>query len=257
MSTINFSKEISPMVDHDWKNLYRIGGVAALLAVFIFRRFLGAELSLLSGMGVPGIPATTPVSAAEWLSVIHSSPLVGLTFSGFFDLVEYSLVGLVFLAAAAALWRTSRTAILLAIICGLMGITLAFAANQSFALIALSERFAVATTDMERAALLSNGEALLAVGNPGATLQGTSTIASLFFVLVAGLLISLVMLRSQIFSRFTAIAGIVANCSALVYFPMILLMPSLLAIPFVFSAPFRLLWYFLTALTLFRLGKKD
>jgi hypothetical protein len=243
------------MVDNDWKNLYRIGGVAALLAVFVFRRFLGAELSLLSGMGIPGIPATTPVSAAEWLSVMHNSPLVGLTLSGFFDLVEYSLVGLVFLAVAAALWRTSRTAILLAIICGLMGITLAYAANQSFAMIALGERFVAATTDMERAALLSNGEALLAGANPGAVLQGTSTFASLFFVLLAGLMISLVMLRSKVFSRFTAIAGIVANCSALVYFPVILLMPSLLAVPFVISAPFRMLWYFLTALTLFRLGK--
>jgi hypothetical protein len=137
-----------------------------------------------------------------------------------------------------------------------MGITLAYAANQSFAMIALSERFAVATTDMERVALLSTGEALLAGANPGAVLQGTSTFASLFFVLLAGLMISLVMLRSKVFSRFTAIAGIVANCSALVYFPVILLMPSLLAIPFVISAPFRMLWYFLTALTLFRLGKK-
>lgn len=41
-----------------WKPLYLTGAIAALLAVFVFRRNLGAELSLLASFGlVHGIPA--------------------------------------------------------------------------------------------------------------------------------------------------------------------------------------------------------
>ena len=50
-----------------WKPLYLTGGIAALLAVFVFRRNLGAELSLLAMLGmVDGVP-TTPLT----LSLIH------------------------------------------------------------------------------------------------------------------------------------------------------------------------------------------
>lgn len=43
---------ISNPVDPRSKNLYTIGGIAALLAVFVFRRNLGAELSLLANFGI-------------------------------------------------------------------------------------------------------------------------------------------------------------------------------------------------------------
>jgi hypothetical protein len=41
---------------------------------------------------------------------------------------------------------------------------------------------------------------------------------------------------------------------ALLYFVAILFAPALLVIPFVVSAPLRITWYFLSALTLFRLS---
>ena len=243
------------VLDKDWVSLYRVGGVAALLAVCVFRRFLGPELMLFSGMGLPGLPATMPISAAGWFTVLQNNLLVDLTLLGFFDLVEYTLVGLIFLAVAAAFWRTSRTVLLLATLSALTGITLTFASNQAFALFALSRHYAAATTAVERNALLSAGEALLAEGNPGVLLQGTGTFAGLFLVLMADLMISMVMLHRKVFGRWTAAAGIVANVSALTYFLVIPLSPARLAVPFVISAPLRMIWYFMTALKFFQLGR--
>jgi hypothetical protein len=142
-----------------------------------------------------------------------------------------------------------------AIICGLIGITIYFASNQAFAMLALSERYAAATTDAQHASFLAAGEALLAINNPGALHQGTGIYASLFLVLLAGLLISIVMMRSNVFSKVTALSGILANGFGLGYYIVLPFAPTILALPFVLSAPFRVIWYFLIAIRLFRLAK--
>jgi len=242
-------------VDPAWKTLYRVSGVAALIAVFVFRRYLGAELMAFRGFGLLAVPETMPVSSAEWFTLLQRNTLVGLALLNVFDLIEYTLVGLIFLAVSTALWRTNRAILLVATICGLVGIIVYFASNQAFAMLALSERYGAATTDAQRATFLAAGEALLAINNPGALIQGTGTYASLFLVLLAGLIISIVMLRSNVFSKLTAVTGILANSSALGYFFVLAFVPAMLAIPFIISAPFRITWYFLIARKLFQLGK--
>jgi hypothetical protein len=147
-----------------------------------------------------------------------------------------------------------------ALACSLVGIAVYLASNQAFALLSLSEQHAAATSDAERAGFLAAGEALLAIHNPGAIYQGTGIYASLFLVLLAGLIISLVMLGSRLFSRATGWVGLVANGAGLLYFPALVLSAAsplpetLLAIPFVISAPFREIWYLLIAIRLFRLA---
>ncbi|HWU36837.1 MAG TPA: hypothetical protein VN203_04260, partial [Candidatus Acidoferrum sp.] len=110
----------------DWRLLYNLGGVAALLAVFVFRRNLGAELMLLRGLGLSAVPETLPIDAAGWFVLLHQHPLAGLTLLEVFDLVEYALVGLIFLAVTVALWRVNRSAMLVAVTVGWAGITTYF-----------------------------------------------------------------------------------------------------------------------------------
>ena len=46
------------------KILYGLGAIAALLAVFVFRRNLGAELALLHSFGFIPVPEMLPVTTA-------------------------------------------------------------------------------------------------------------------------------------------------------------------------------------------------
>lgn len=241
---------------HNWKNLYKIGGVAALLATFVFRRNLAAELALLASLGViRGVPVQPLNSAVDWLNLFQENRLVGLTLMNFFDLVEYALLGLVILALYGALRQAHRSAMLVATACGLMGITVYFASNQAFAMLALSQRYAAATSDWQRSTYLAAGEALLAINSPDSLYQGTGTYVSLFLVLLAGLIVSIVMWKSAVFSRPTALVGMLANGIGLCYFITLILVPAIYWIPHPISAPFRVIWYFLIALRLFRLGK--
>ncbi len=240
--------------NRDWSTLYKAGGIAALLAVFVFRRNLGAELMLLANF-VPGVPETLPVDATGWFALLHQHPLIGLTLLEVFDLVEYALVGLIFLAVCVALWRGNRGAALMATAGGWAGIMAYFTSNQSFTMLSLSQRYAVAATETQRT-FLAAGEALLAWNNPGALYQGAGIYVSMFLVPLAGLVFSWVMLRSNVFNKATAVTGLIANSVILGYFIVLAFAPSLLALPFVLSAPFRVTWYFLIALRLFKLGKE-
>jgi hypothetical protein len=63
-----------------WHGLFRWGGIAALLAGLIFRRNLGAELSLLKESGfITAGSATPPTTVPDWFTLLQSNPLVGLT----------------------------------------------------------------------------------------------------------------------------------------------------------------------------------
>ena len=225
-----------------------------MIAVVLFRRNLGAELSLSRGFGLLNVPEPVPSSAIDWFTLIQNDVFVGLTLLGVFDLVNYALVGLIFLALYGALRQVARSSMVAAVTMALVGIAVYFASNQALSMLSLSNRYAVATTDAQRAMFLSAGEALLAIHNPGELSQGTGIYLSLFLVLASGLLISIVMLRSTVFSKATAYTGLLANGFALGYFAALVFAPTLVWLPLSISAPFRLIWYILIAVRLFQLG---
>lgn len=242
----------------EFRSLFITGAIAALLAVFVFRRNLGAELALLSNLGIiSGVPTTPLTSALDWFNLLQENRLVGLTFLNFFDVIEYALVGLMFLALYAALRPTSKSTMMIATTTGIVGISVYFASNQAFAMLALSERYAAATSDQQRSLYQAAGEALLATNNPEAIYQGSGIYISLFLVLLAGLIISIVMMRSDVFSTAAAITGILANGIGLYYFIGLAFAWELYWLPIPISAPFRVVWYFLIALMLFKLGKAE
>ena len=63
--------------------LYLTGGVAALTAVILFRRNFNAELMISNGFG--------------WFDLFQNDWLVGLMLFNLIDMINYLLVGLIFL----------------------------------------------------------------------------------------------------------------------------------------------------------------
>jgi hypothetical protein len=239
------------------KGLLRLGGIAALLVGLLFRRNLGAELSLLKGFGlVTAGPTTPPTTTPEWFALLQSNPLIGLTWLNVFDLVNYALVGVMFLALFVALRCVNRSGMGLAASLGLIGIIIYFASNQALPLLSLGHQYAAATTEAQRAMLLADGQALLAINqfsSPGRYL-------SLLLIGVAGLLTSVIMLRSKIFNRATAYVGMLAAILDLAYCLMMVLLPAVdretLALCFIPVAGLCLMmWHILIGQRLYRQGQ--
>jgi len=229
----------------EWQTLYRIGGIAAFVAAMFFRRNLAEEYLLFRGLGViRSGPNAFPDIPADWFALLHTHPLLGLTFLNLFDAVNYVLVGLIFAGLYAALRQTDRGLMTLAMALAVGAIAVYFATNQAFAMLSLSHQYTTAVSDAQRAALLAAGQALLAIHNTGAN-YGPGLYVSFLLINTAGLIIAAVMLRSAVFSRFTALMGILANLFALGYYLTLTLDPRLRAIPLSAAAPFLLVWYLL------------
>ena len=236
------------------KTLYWIGGVAALVAAIIFRRNLAAEYLLFRGLGVFHTgPSALPVSALAWFTVLHDYRLIGLTLLNLFDILNYGLVGLMFLGLYAALRRVNRGAVTLALFLTGIGVAVYFASNQAFAMLSLSDQYATAVTDAQRNMLLAAGQALLSIQNSGAN-YGNGLYLSYFLVTLSGLIIAVVMLHSRVFGKFTAWCGILANVFGLGYYVTCLFSLALSAIPISIAAVFLLVWYILVGIKLLRLG---
>ena len=235
--------------------LYRAGAIAAFIAVIFFRRNLSAEFAAFNGFGLIEVPAQTPVSAAEWFALLQADKITGLILLNLSDVVNYLLVGLLFVALYFALRREQPALALTALALAGAGILIFVMSNQTLSMLSLGNRYAAAGTDTQRAQLLAAGEARLAIDNPGCVPSGAGALAALLLVTLAVLLFALAMLRSPHFGKAAAWVGLLAAGLQLLYFPLLLLAPNWVTLPFVLSAPFRVAWYVLAALRLLQKRK--
>jgi hypothetical protein len=240
-----------------WGSLCIIGGAAALIAAILFRRNLAAEYLLLRGMGIISSgPTALPVTVADWFALLQKNRFLGLTLLNLFDIVNYALVGLIFLGLFAALRRVNPGTMTLALALAVAGAAVYFASNQAFPMLYLSDQYAAAATETQRAAALSAGQALLAIQNTAAN-YGYGIYVGYFLVNVAGLIAAAVMLRGPVFGKAAAWFGILANGIGLGYYVALAVDPSLTIIPVPASAPFLLVWYILVGVRLLRLGRME
>jgi len=244
-----------PLVDDvQWRPLYKLGGWAALAAALLFRRNLAEEFLLLRTLGIIRYgPQAFPGNAADWFTLLRTHPLIGLTFLNLFDMVNYALVGLIFLGLCHALFRVNKSAMTLAMALTLVAVAVYFASNQAFTLLPLCDQYAVATTDAQRSSLLAAGQALLAIHNSSAN-YGNGPYVSFLFVSLAGLIIAVVMLQSDVFGKFAPWMGILANFFGLSYYLSLVFAPSMSVVSLSLSAPFLLIWYLVVGRRLLRLG---
>lgn len=238
-------------VDPGFKSLYLVGGAAAIVSAVVFRRNLGPEASLITGQ-------VAPSTMIDWYTLLQDNRLLGLAFLNIFDIVDYALVGMMFLALYFALRRYNKSYMSLASALGFMGLAVYFTSNTALSVLSLSDQYAAATSDAQRSMLLAAGQAIMAANPPGVIYPGTGNYLSFLLVAAAGLIISLVMLQSALFSKATAYIGLLASafdlacCIAIAYRPVI----SPICVFLIAAAGLLLMvWHILIGLRLIRLGR--
>ena len=220
--------------DSGWKGLYKVGGVAALTTLVLI------PIQIIIFIAWP-----PPSTVIGFFTLFQNNWLLGLLNLDLLYMLTTALMGLVILALYAALRRASQSYMAIALTLGLVGTAVYFASNTAFNMLSLSDQYAAATTDAQRSMFLAAGQAMLAI------YQGTAF--DVYYVLsaVALLIISAVMLRSNIFSKVTAYVGILMGVLMLVpstagtiglYLALISLVPTAI-------------WLILITRRLFRLGQ--
>jgi hypothetical protein len=229
-------------VNSNGRGLYKAGGVSALT----IGALLLVEMIVYLATAAPSLTDT-----AGWFALFQSNRFMGLVDFGVLELLALVLYAPMFLALYTALKQASRSGMAIATVLAFVGIAANFATSKLFTLLALSDLYSAATTAALKSQFLAAGQAVLAVsaqGGIGGSVEGGLPLA------VAGLIVSAVMLRSQILGRAAGYAGLLANGLGLAMYSRASMAPAMAGSPF-FGAFFLLsvIWYSSIAWGLFQL----
>jgi hypothetical protein len=134
-----------------------------------------------------------------------------------------------------------------------IGVATFLATNRALPMLELSRHYAAATTDAQRSMLAAAGQAMLSVGQS----HTPGTFIGFLLSEVAGIAISLVMLRSGTFGNATACAGILGFALLLGFEICSSFVPASFDVAMIVAMVGGLLsmaWYILIAKRLFQLG---
>jgi hypothetical protein len=230
-------------VPPEWRGLCKWGGVAAWLLV-VYSLVTMVQLVVLGGQ---------PATATEAFDLLQKSRLLGLLRLDFPTVLALPLYYLVFLGLYVALRREEPGGTTVATLLAFVGVTLVLATPMGLSMVPLSDSYAAATSDEARTQIRTVGEAILATDmwhSTGAFMGG-------LLAQVGAVLVSVVMLRTRVFSRVTGYVGVATHGLDLLH---IVLGPVLPMAGFVLMAvagPLYLAWFPLVARRLVQLGRGE
>jgi len=192
-----------------------------------------------------------PATAAEAFSLLQANRILGLMRLDLPTVLAMPLYYPLFLGLFAALRRADGAAhVTLATGLAFVGVTLLLATPMALSMLHLSDKYAAATTDEARAQLRAAGEAILAAD----MWHGTGAIMGGLLLEGSAVLVSVVMLRSSVFSKATAYVGIVTHGLDLVHGVLGPVMPTAAFALMAIAGPLYLVWFALVGRRLLRLG---
>jgi hypothetical protein len=231
-----------------WQNLCKVGGIAALIATVLF---IGDIVTLVTGNAMLG-------SAHSWFTLMQTDRAAGLLQLFFTDLVGVALMYPICFALFAAFRRTNEM-VYAAFAAGLagLGIAIVLATNINYSLLYFNDQYAAAAA-VQRSQIITAGESFVAL------LNGTGPLMGGLFIESAFVIISIIMLRSRVFSRRLAYLGLVAHGLDLVHAIALLIMiplvdsasATIVGIAFLsVGGTLQLIWYPLVGRRLIQLGR--
>lgn len=227
----------------NWKSLYRLGGVAPLVTIVFY---LTQVLIMITGR------EPYPVTTQDWFLLFQHRKILALFYINALDSFSIAILGVMFLALYIALRQANQSYMLIATFFALIGIPVFIVPRvATLAVIPLSEQYAAAAGEAQRSQLLAAGDALGALGT------ATTQTIGFFFIAVAVLIISLIMLRSTTFGKLTAYLGILASVITFIDDLSTIIAPSIADILLGIGGLIWIIWWILISRRLLQLGRPD
>jgi hypothetical protein len=218
-----------------------VGAAAAWL-------LLAYSLATLAQLALLG---TQPESAEEALRLLAEHRVLGLLRLDLPTVLALPLYYVLFLGLFAALKDSDLAHATLAAALAFAGVTLVLATPMGLSMLPLSDRYATAVSDEARRQVVAAGEVIMATD----MWHGTGAFVGGLLLQAAAVLVSVVMLRTSVFSKLTGWVGIATHGLDLAH---VLLGPFVPRAGFALMAiagPLYLAWFPLIARRLAELGR--
>jgi hypothetical protein len=224
--------------DRDWKTLYRVGGIAPLVAVFFYLTEMFAIL----------IGGRFPTDMAGWYELFVSNRLLGLLYLNALDIFSIALLGVMFLALYVALRHYAPSWMTISLYFGLLGAAVFIVPRVlMLSIIPLSEGYAAAS-EAERALYI-------AAALPLQVEKATPLTTGFLFQAVAGMIISWVILKNRVFNKSTAIVGLAGGAVTIANDFSIVVASTLADMMMPVNGLLWLVWWLLVSRELLRLSR--
>jgi hypothetical protein len=233
-STFPINPSRAENVSSGWSSLYKLGGISALLLVAIV---------IIQIIVFTIAPPPLDGTAMDWFILFQKNPIIGLIHFELLMILYVILCIPIALSLYALLYRLNPSWTVLYLVLSLLGVMCFIAARPAFEMLYLSNGYATAETEAQRATFLAAGEAKVA------TFHGTAFYINYILGSLTGLMISVVMLKTTIFSKTTAYLRIASSiCDFGLFVPAIGMFIA------IFSMLFLVIWNIVIARRLFQLA---
>ncbi len=232
-----------------WRNIYLTGGSCTAVVILL------TVLDIFIGSTVGGDLSAIPSTAAGRFAQFQNSLWMGLYNLDFLNLVTTIIMIPVFFALGAALRRSRPGYAGLATAIYFIGAAVFAANNAALPMWELSQRFAAAPLELQ-AGLIGAGEALITKGAHGSM----GAFPGFFLLSVGTIIMSAAMLDGKVFSRATAITGLLGSILLLIYLILVTFVPHFKSMAMLVAAPGGLLalaWMIMFCLQLFKLAQNE
>jgi len=146
-----------------------------------------------------------PNSIDKWFELMNHNLIVGLFHSDLLILINNILISVIYLALFYSMVNDkNRSYLILALVLGYIGIAAYISSNKTFELIGLAGKYANVINENDKVMLLAAGQVMIS------SWQGTAF--DVYYVLngITLLILSITMIKSEVYTRSTAIFGLIA-----------------------------------------------
>lgn len=192
-----------------------------------------------------------PQSVQECFAMLRESKVNGLLRLDVLTVFVMPLYYVLFYALYISLRHRNRTLAVLSVLFIFAGVTIFLSAPSVFSYVRLSDAYWLAETDAARGQYQAAAEAILSAD----LWNGTGARISGLMVQTGAVILSVLMLRSSSFTKFTAYTGIITHGLDLLHILFAFITPALANGIMGVAGIFYLLWFPLITISLFRLWK--
>jgi hypothetical protein len=232
--------------ESQWKRIYLVGGIFAILSLF------AVILDIVIGSSLGGDLTTLPQTAVDRFAQFQVHPWLGLYNLDLLNAINQIISIPVYFVLYSVHRKTNQPFALLALIIFLIGTTIFITNNAALPMFELSNRYAVAS-ESQKVLIAADGEGLLARGAHGSL----GVFLGFALSLISTFLMSLVMLQGKIFGKITSYPGVIGNILMFIYILLVTFFPSSQSMAMTLAMPGGLLsmaWMILFTIKLFKLS---
>lgn len=223
------------------KIVFWIGGISSMILIV----YSLATMLIMVFIGAP------PETITECFTMLNENKFFGLLRLDMLTVFIMPLYYLLFYSIYKALKKTNNDEILtISMILIFAGLTLFLATPSVFSYLHLSDKYAIATSEIQKNQILAAGEAILASD----MWHGTGAKIGGMLLQTGAFLISLVMLKQNVFNKLTAYTGIFTHGLDLAHILIGFFLPSVGIILMAIAGLLYLLWFPLIGTRLFKLS---